>query len=372
MASFLSSLSSLFSLGGRKGQSVLGVDIGSSSIKVVQLRRDRGVVVLETYGELSLGPYAGVEIGRATNLSADKLGGALIDVMREANVTTKNAALAIPFASSLVSIIKMPVVDEHQLSGMVPIEARKYIPVPISEVTLDWFVVPDSTEVVPGGAAEVVPVKKMDVLLAAIHNETISKYQSMVAAAGIAVSFFEIEIFSTVRAALDHGVAPVAIIDLGAATSKVYIVERGLVRESHIINRGSQDITSAISKSLNVSVARAEEMKRTGGLTGEGDGHLKEAAALSLDFIFSEVNRVVLTYEQRQNKNVSRVVLAGGGGALKGLLPLVKARMSVEVSLSDPFGKTQAPAFLLDVLTEAGPTFTVAVGVALRKLQELE
>lgn len=371
MASFLDSLTSLFG-GGSKGQSILGIDVGSSSIKVVQLRRERGVAVLETYGELALGPYSGVEIGRATSLSSEKLGGALIDVIREANVTSKNAGLAIPFSSSLVSVIKMPAVDEDQLKGMVPIEARKYIPVPIAEVTLDWFVVPDSVEIGAAPNAPGAPVKRVDVLLAAIHNETIAKYKSIVAAAGIVASFLEIEIFSTVRAALDHGVAPVVVIDFGAATTKVYIVERGIVRESHIVNRGSQDITNAMAKTLSLSTARAEELKRSEGLQGTSNKQVAEAAMLTLDYIFSEINRVILTYEQRSSKNVSRVVLAGGGAALKGLLSFAQGRLSVDATLADPFGKTQAPAFLLDVLKEAGPIFTVATGVALRKLQENE
>lgn len=371
MASFLSSLSSLFG-GSRRGQSVVGVDIGSSSIKVVQLRRERGAAVLETYGELALGPYAGIEIGRATNLPAEKLSGALIDLVREANVTTKNAGIAIPFSSSLVSLIKMPAVSEEQLRGMVPLEARKYIPVPITEVTLDWFVVPDSAQMEASPASGVAPVKRVDVLLAAIHNETIEKYKSIVAGAGIVASFLEIEVFSAVRAALDHGIAPVAVIDFGAATTKVYVVERGIVRESHIVNRGAQDITTAISKSLNLSMARAEELKRQEGLTGTNNAQVAEAATFTFDFIFSEINRVILTYQQRSSKNVSRVVLAGGGGALKGLLSFAQSRLSVETVLANPFQKTQAPAFLLDVLKEAGPAFVVATGVALRKLQEGE
>src|SRR3989344_3866484 len=87
------------------GGSVLGIDIGSSSIKVVQLRRHRGAAVLETYGELSLGPYAGVEIGRATSLPAEKLAEALTDVLKEANVTAKSCALSIPLSASLISLI---------------------------------------------------------------------------------------------------------------------------------------------------------------------------------------------------------------------------------------------------------------------------
>src|SRR3569623_3854930 len=95
------SLSSLFS---KEAKSVLGVDIGTSSIKVVQLRKEKGRVILETYGAISLGPYAGVEIGRATSLPADKNSEALKDVIREANLTTRDAAESIPYSNSLISI----------------------------------------------------------------------------------------------------------------------------------------------------------------------------------------------------------------------------------------------------------------------------
>ena len=111
---------------------MLGVDIGTSAIKVVQLRRERGRVILETYGAIALGPYAGVEVGRATSLPGEKIAEALKDVIREANVTTTDAAIAIPYSSSLISIIKLPSSVENQLAQVVPIEARKYIPVPIS------------------------------------------------------------------------------------------------------------------------------------------------------------------------------------------------------------------------------------------------
>src|SRR6185437_14973534 len=130
------SLSSLFKT---EVKSVLGVDIGTSSIKVVQLRREKGRVILETYGAIALGPYAGVEIGRATSLPAEKITEALKDVIREANVTTTDAAISIPYSSSLVSIIKLPKEVEKELATVMPIEARKYIPVTINEVKLDWF-----------------------------------------------------------------------------------------------------------------------------------------------------------------------------------------------------------------------------------------
>jgi len=367
------SLSSLFS---KEVKSVIGVDIGTSAVKVVQLRREKGRVVLETYGAIALGPYAGVEIGRATSLPAEKIAEALKDVIREANVTTTDSAIAIPYSSSLVSIIKLPSTVEKQLATVVPIEARKYIPVPINEVLLDWFVVNDGKKSADG---------KLDVLMVAIHNDTIAKFRSIGSEATLVPGFFEIEVFSAVRASLDHGLAPVAVIDMGAATTKFYIVERGLIRESHIINHGSQDLTLNASRALSITIAQAEERKRKYGLSGEGPAtapgaslpagqagaDLKRSFELSLSPMISELTRTVSSWETRTGQTLSSLVLTGGGATLRGLREFMQSKVTTPIRLSDPFGKTQAPAFLEAILKDAGPEFSVAVGLALRRLQEL-
>ena len=254
-----------------KNTSVIGIDIGSSSIKVIQIKNKAGKAVLETYGALALGPYADKEIGQSTNLDTAKIVEALGDIMREANVTTKRSGLAIPFRSSLMSIVEMPDVPDKEIAQMIPIEARKYIPVPIAEVALDWSVIPKdkyAEEEKEGDTASSVGAMKKkfqtkSVLIVAIHNSAIAKYQDIVKRANLSTKFFEIEIFSTMRAVLNQQEkAPVMLFDMGAAFTKLYIVERGTVRNSHTINRGSQDITTAIAKSLQISVDEAERLKR--------------------------------------------------------------------------------------------------------------
>ncbi len=348
-------------------QSAVGIDIGTSSIKVVQLRRDKGRVVLETYGAIALGPYAGMEVGRATALPAEKVAEALKDVMREANVTTADCALSIPYASSLVSVITLPASLEKQLAQVMPLEARKYIPVPISEVLLDWFVI-------SGGGKSASPNDKMEVLLVAIHNDTIAKFRSIASTAGLNVAFFEIEVFSTARAALDHGIAPVAVVDMGAATTKFYVVERGVIHESHIISRGSQDATLAAARALNTTVADAEQKKRKLGFQGDatiqGAVALSQSLQLTLSSLFSELGRTITAYETSHNQPLGAVVLTGGGATIKGMKEFAQKSIATEVRIADPFAKTQAPAFLEEILKEAGPEFCVAVGLALRRLQE--
>lgn len=365
----------------KEDESVIGVDIGSSAIKVVQIRKKRGQAVLETYGELALGPYGGQGIGQAVVLPTERVSQALTDLLKEkeVNITTRKCGISIPFSSSLMTLVEMPEASQKQLATMIPLEARKYIPVPVSEVMLDWSIIPrneikkeEETLPLVGESANTAGIgKKIDILLVAIHNETISRYKQIVDKTGLQAGFFEIEIFSTMRAVLDDTLSPVMIMDMGAASTKLYIVERGIVRTSHTINRGSQDITLTISKSLGIPQDRAEVMKREIGASGE-DKTLADVISLTLDFIFTEANHTLLTYEKKYNKAVSKVILVGGGSALKGLEPLAEASFKTDAVAGHPFGKLATPAFLENVLKQTGPEFAVAIGLALRRLAEEE
>lgn len=358
-----------------QNKSVLGIDVGPSSIKIVQLKKKKGRAILETYGELSLGPYAQIEIGRATNLPTDKIGQAVIDVLRESNTTTNKCGISIPMGSSLVSFIKLPKVDEKQLAQMIPLEARKYIPVPISEVTLDYLVIPRNESIASEyeNSEEKPEEKTTDVLLVVIHNDALEKNREITRLAKLDTAFSEIEIFGSMRAVLEPGTAPQMIIDFGSNSTKVYVVERGILRTSHMISRGSQDITLAISKSLGITVDEAEKIKREKGLANKADGQtdINEITSLTLDYIFSEVGRVLLNYQKSNGKNISKIFLTGGGVLLKGLKEKAESSFSVPVAMADPFSKVEFPAFLETVLKQAGPSFAVAIGLALRRLQDI-
>ena len=241
---------SFFSSFFKKDISVLGVDIGSSSIKVVQIKKKHGKAVLQTYGELALGPYAGLEVGQSVVLNADKIVEAIRDILRESKTTTTSCGVALPLSSSLITFISIPPVPDAQVGDVVAIEARKYIPVPLAEVLLDYSIIPKEDSYVPQDQSAKEVKQGKDVLVVAVHNDFINDYQSIITKSGLLTSFYEIEIFSTIRSVIEHGVGTSMVIDFGARATKLYIVERGMLRSSHIINKGSQDITIALSKSL--------------------------------------------------------------------------------------------------------------------------
>ena len=209
----------------------------------------------------------------------------------------------------------------------------------------------------------------------AIHNTILSSYQSLSSACGIATDFYEIEIFSAVRSSVAHGLAPNLFVDIGASTTKIYVVEKGVVRFTHLVTAGGQQMTESLSISMQWDFEKAERVKRERGLidasaySADENEKIKQSMLSTLTRIFSEINRVLLSYGQRYNKNIAHVCLSGGGASLPGLADIAKNALSVEVEIADPFSKTEAPAFMSNVLKEIGPGFAVAVGVALRALK---
>jgi len=370
--------SKLFSAGSffsKSNVSVIGLDIGSSSVKVVQLRKDRGQVILETYGELATGPYGSASVGQSVNLTSEQIVTLVKDLFKEATVTTKVAGISIPLRSSLLTSIEIPDIAKDNLDQVVPIEARKYVPVPISEVALDWWVIPKSaTDSMDDGQTEKKEKKgpsMTEVLVVAIHKDTIKQFQTISAGVGLDAKFLEIETFSAMRSALQNDLGATVVVDLGASTTKIAIIDYGVARLSHTINKGAQDITHAISRSLNIPFGKAEEIKRKIGLVEKvNGGSLLATLSPTVEYIFSEVNQVMINYQKKHNRSVDKVILIGGGATLKGIKEVATAHVSAPIVFGNPFERVVTPTFLSPVLAEIGPSFAVSIGLALRVLQE--
>ncbi len=352
-------------------ESVIGLDIGTSAIKVVQLKKRGGKAILETYGTLALGPYQQQPVGSITNLPTKDIVQAISDIVREAGVTVSEGGIAIPSNSSLLFTLELPsTIDEKELPTIIPTEARKFIPVPISEVLLDYWIIPKQEDSVFEKKDDIRAPLKNEVLTVAIHNDTIAQYRDILTQAKITNPIFELEVFSAIRSVMSSDLSPTLFIDLGASKTKLSIIEYGIVRTFHVVGRGGADITRAIAQSLSIAFSDAEELKRAYGLVKDQNSKsIDEIIMLSLNYIFSETSSVVFNYEKKTNKTISKIILSGGGALLKGILEASQEHFSAEVVLAHPFSKVEAPAFLTPVLGSIGPEFSVALGVALRKIQ---
>jgi type IV pilus assembly protein PilM len=380
MSNFLQDiLSKVTKLSGGGEENALGVDIGTSAIKVVEIKRKGGRAVLETYGSIALGPYAEVDAGRVTNLPIEKTVEALKEVLKQSGTTSTNLALAIPVQSSLIFTIDLPVqVKGSEIQDIISTEARKYIPVPITEVSLDYFPLPKkessfeemNASVDVAGVSTQTSNEKTNFLVVATQNDTTAKYRSIISQSGLTSAFFEIEVFSSIRANFEHELSPVLLIDFGASRTKLSIVEFGVLKSYHAIERGGADITESISKSLSIPFLEAEKMKKDFGIFGNPtEKSLSDIIKIHTDYIFSETNNVLLGYEKKYNRTISKVIFTGGGSLMKGLKEVALNNFRAEIELGHPFAKVNTPAFLEKVLENIGPEFAVALGLALRKLQ---
>lgn len=367
-------LGKLFQLGKKESTNgALGIEIGASSVKVVQVTMsDEGVPTLETYGEIALGPYAGKEAGRAAIVPQPQLTAALTAIMTEAKVTTKRAALAIPYKASFVVNVSLPTRDPGKLASLVPIEARKYVPLPMNEVTLDWFVIPNAAEAVKKDGVGATPASgNSRVLLAAIHNETFAQYQAVTKAAGIGGNMVEIEAFSVLRSCLGEHDLHVMVFDYGASAVKMHIVDGGVVREVHHTNMGGEALTAALAESLKVGFADAEALKREHGVApGATDARVRTALEPVADRALVAGKRVLDAYEQQGGTPIEKIILTGGGAQLAGLIERASEMFGRPVVRANPFDKVAYPPELEKTLSESGGSFSTAMGVALRRLYE--
>ena len=157
-----------------------------------------------------------------------------------------------------------------------------------------------------------------------------------------------------------------AVIDIGADSSKLYIVRKGLLMRMYRIRAGGAIATKNIAKSLNIDYKEAEEMKFAADRDASTFTSLKRAHDSSYDRAFREFNQVIQEYEKKTGITLTTVYVSGGGALFPGVDSMLQDVLKRDVLLINPFAKVAYPAFMEDVLRDIGPSFTVALGAALR------
>ena len=346
----------------RKPSTVVGINIGAYSTKVVQLRYEGERAVLETYGELlNQGYFKHPEAARGDSMLHyldQDIASLLQDVMRESRVTSRDAVATIPAAAAFITTIKFPRAMERDVAAAVPYEARKYVPIPISEVVLEWMILEDAE-----------PREEISILLVAVPRETVDKLRRVSELAGISLRSLEIEPFSMARSLVGYDNTPTLIINFGYQSTTLVFTERGLVHMAHTIGHGSQELTRALERGLMLGIDRAEEVKRQVGLSERIEEREITSVIMPLmETLFAEIERLISLYHRRAPHKIQKVNLTGAGANLKGLVELAASKLGMEVTRGNPFSRLVTPAFLQPTLKEIGPAFSVATGAALREL----
>jgi len=341
--------------------SAVGIDIGRSSVKVVELKRSSEGPVLVTYGEIQLGPYANEPIGSAVEVDSTIHKKAIVDVLREAGVSTNNATLSLPLKAGFVTVVDIARREKESLESKIPIEARKYVPLPLPETSLDWSPVRDEVEYDNGELHQ-------DVLLVALPNETVRGYKQLLRSIEFANQPMELGLFSASRSIGAARYPAVALIDFGAAVSKLYIYQAGAVAAIHRFKAGGVMVTEQLVKQTRLSFSDAEEFKRDPQLEETQQAAVRKATHTVFDQTLREIRRILQKFEMTHKIKVAQVVLSGSVSQTVGFPHFVGDTLQRPVTKAFPFGEIGYPAFLEDSLRGLGPTFTNSLGAALRLL----
>ena len=364
----------------KKGKSSVGIDIGTSSIKVVQLKRSEGRYKLETYGELQTYGYLERLNDPFQSKSLKMLESQVVEmtrrIIKEAGINTKRAVISIPIFSSFIVVIDMPPMLEKELFQALSFEAKRHIPIPLSEARIDWKIIgrekaESSKDGLPVGKAGGRNVFKFRVLLVVVPKEVISKYLRIAQALELKLLALELESFSYIRSLVGNDKSAACVLDFGARSTSFTIVDKGFIQASHSLDIAGTELTRTLSHGIGVSFKRAELYKKERGLGFQEPGAEREAKEILLtliDKIVLEVERLIKSYQIKTKGKVTKLILSGGSGNLVGLGKYLEKRLKIDVVTGDPWVRVSYPSLLEPVLKEIAPRFAVAVGLAMREV----
>jgi type IV pilus assembly protein PilM len=343
-------------------QSFIGVDLGASGIKLVELLNEKNRARLQT--------YAYVEIpskDRAYFEDAKRTGELLKKVIAQAKCTTKKAISALPAPAVFSSIISVDALKDKEFEAAVYAQAKKLVPMPIEEVVIDY----KKIEMEEDGDG-----KKINrVLITAAPKTLVARYTEIFKVAELELTSLETEIFALVRALIGKDRSTIMIVDIGSQRTNIMVIERGIPFLTRSIATGGVAITENIAKTLGLSFAEADSMKKDirSLQSFAPAGEIKPILEALLKPIADEVRYTFNLYqEQAQDgkpKKVDKIILTGGSVLLPRLPEFMTELLNVNAYLGDPWARVIYPPGLRPILDDIGSRFSVAMGCAMRDIE---
>ncbi len=315
---------------GKKIKSRLGIDMGSFSIKIVELEKKDERLHLTNYALAQTRDEAVFNIGELRDAEVAEILKTLLD---QAEIKSRQASISLSVDKTFSTIMELPSMSEKELAAAIPYEAQKYVPVPLEEVVLDWSVIEvnlkEKASAAPNQNPTEAPVivdetSGIQVLLVAVPKDIINKIARIAKMAGLELAALEQEAFSLVRSLIGNDKNIYMIVDLGRKGVDLIVVDQGFIRLSHNLESVNKEI------------------------------------------ILMEIDRVVNIYQMRYNKKVGTCLLTGGRAGEKELFDFLSGKLKIPVKIGDPFARLAHEAALEPVLKELGPQMAVAAGLAMR------
>ncbi|MFH0873494.1 MAG: pilus assembly protein PilM [Candidatus Komeilibacteria bacterium] len=392
-------------------KSYLGVDIGTSSIKIVELANQNGQPALVTYG------FAEVEtdLVRSNNpASTQKVAKVLEALVKKAKVSTNVCIAALPTFAVFNSIISLPRMSRKDLAAAVRWEAKKFIPLPLEEMILDWKVLAESEANVLGSGnpllsqdlsslfgkkkkelspeeqakelakeqakdtreqqramAKVAQSEKENIrlLLTAAPKQLVAKYLEIFKSVKLDLLSLETEAFALSRSLIGNDETPTMIVDIGSLSTDIVIIEKGVPILNRGLDIGGYNITKAIMNSLNVAFERAEQFKIDFGvMSTDGNRGIPKTITDSLAPIVHEIQYVYDLYLNQGTLKLEKLILAGGSAFLPNLPNYLQDLVKIPTVIGNPWDRIVYPLDLKPVLDGIAPQMASSIGLAMRDI----
>lgn len=347
---------------GQSKPSYLGIDFGAGGIKVVELMNEKGRARLVTYAFIDrpvdeAGKNYLDEPARTIDL--------LKKMLKKGKTVSKRAVSALPIASVFSSIISIQKsAKKEDLEQAVQYQAKKLIPLPLEEMTVDWKPI----NVGPQAPDE----KYMQVLLTGAGKTLIKKYVDVFNGAGLELLSLETEALAMIRSLVGRDKSATLILDIGTIRTNILIVENGIPLVSRSVAQGGNGVTKEMAVALGMTEEQAENMKIDAtSMSSMYDAGFPKLFEKALAPILSELTystNLFLGQKANQDKRLDKVILTGGGALLPQLAEYLSKAMNVRVYVGDPWARVVYPEALRPVLNQIGPRFAAAIGLAMRDI----
>lgn len=329
----------------------LGVDIGTSDIKIAQVTHGEQMN-LDTYGIVNLSKHIGSLSGTQAITETANI---LKELCRQAEVTTKRCGTSLPNSAVFTSVIEMPAMSDKELSSAMEFEAKKYIPLPFSEVAPSWTIVSKN------------PTNNtVNVLLTAVSRQLRESYLKIFELAGLELEFIDIEALALIRSLVGNEKKNSVIIDIGAKTTGINFVKDGYLHLTRNMNIGGDTITARVAQTMNINPIRAEQFKKDFGVSQTS--FIPKAILPILEQIKNEAKQMIGIYQSNLVQTNS-IILSGGGSNIPGIVEYFED-LRIPVEVASPLKRVHFALAAEPVLKKFALHLPIAIGLALRESNE--
>lgn len=358
---------------------VVALHIGTHSIKLIKLKKKKSGFELENCGMAFLPPEAIVD---DMIQEPEAVVNAIKNLFKSEKLKTKNVVIGISGESVVIKKINLPIMKDEELAETIRIEAEQYIPFDIDDVNIDFQVLKNKTNeefVRDDNAADDddTEERQCEVLLVAAKKDIIEERVKLLIDAGLKPVVVDVDVFAMENGYdLNYGIEKedeiLALVDIGASTTNINVLEKGITAFTKDIPIGGIHITQAIQSELNIGYEIAENLKLGMKTEGFSSKEVIPIVVSALKTISQEIGKSFEFYSTAANKEIAKVALSGGCASISGIEKFLEEKFAVPVEIIDPFRniKINNKVFDQEYIDNMRYFSVIGIGLAMRRFYD--